>query len=614
MSPSSTTPKEVYTTSNVLLDVVVNAGITHAFVNLGSDHPALLEAFAHRKKYGLPSLEVITSPNEMVALSAAQGYAQVTGKPAAVLVHVDCGTQALAGAVHNVSTCRTPVLIYAGASPYTENGELAGSRNEFIHWLQNAVDQPQILRQYMRHVGEIRSSKNAQQVVLRALQFAESEPKGPTYVWSQREASEEHLDPSSIADVRAAELWSPLELNPLNKKTVSRIADAFIGAKKPLIVTSYLGRNPAAVPELVKFAELLAIPVFQSCLSTVNFPFDHPLHAGIAFGGKNELVEEADLILILDSDVPWLPLFTKPRADAKIFHLDVDPLKERMAFATYPASIRAKVDGALALEQLYDYATSSSHLAAMEPTIKARRADLDEKNKQYIAGLRKAESIEECKNDAMTAPFIVAAYRKLVEEQQLDSLVLNEAISNYPFVWNHIEPKKAGDLLSSGASSLGWALGAAIGSYMAGQAKPEYKKDIHAVFVGDGSFVFGVPSAAYWMARRYDTPFLTVVFNNGGWRSPSLSLLGVHPEGLGAASTAVDLNVSFGGPGPQSDSFNPDYGAIAAAAGGAWCKKVGKASELEEAMREAVRVVREEKRSAVLDCWLPRFLSENEQM
>lgn len=72
----------------------------------------------------------------MVGLSAAQGYAQVCGLPAAVIVHVDCGTQALAGAVHNASTARIPVFIYAGASPYTENGELAGSRNEFIHWLQ----------------------------------------------------------------------------------------------------------------------------------------------------------------------------------------------------------------------------------------------------------------------------------------------------------------------------------------------------------------------------------------------------------------------------------------------------------------------------------------------
>lgn len=80
-------------------------------------------------------------------------YYQASGKPAAVIVHVDCGTQvsilgnvfrfqcqrlrqALAGAVHNVAAARIPVFIYAGASPFTQEGELKGSRNEFIHWLQ----------------------------------------------------------------------------------------------------------------------------------------------------------------------------------------------------------------------------------------------------------------------------------------------------------------------------------------------------------------------------------------------------------------------------------------------------------------------------------------------
>lgn len=80
-------------------------------------------------------------------------------------------------------------------------------------------------------------------------------------------------------------------------------------------------------------------------------------------------------------------------------------------------------------------------------------------------------------------------------------------------------------------------------------------------------------------------------------------MLGVHPNGLGAAGATSDLNVTFG----PADDLNPDYGGIAAAAGGAWCAKVKKASELDKALREAVRQVTEEKRSAVLDCWLTRF-------
>ncbi|EKM48376.1 uncharacterized protein PHACADRAFT_54951, partial [Phanerochaete carnosa HHB-10118-sp] len=82
----------------------------------------------------------------MVALSAAQGFAQVTGVPALVIVHVDCGTQALAGAVHNVDRGRTPVLIFAGMSPFSGQGELKGSKNEWPMWPQDIPDQAAIVR------------------------------------------------------------------------------------------------------------------------------------------------------------------------------------------------------------------------------------------------------------------------------------------------------------------------------------------------------------------------------------------------------------------------------------------------------------------------------------
>lgn len=46
--------------------------------------------------------------------------------------------------------------------------------------------------------------------------------------------------------------------------------------------------------------------------------------------GKNEWLEEADCILILDSDIPWIPLHTRPKKDAQVFHIDVDPLKQNV--------------------------------------------------------------------------------------------------------------------------------------------------------------------------------------------------------------------------------------------------------------------------------------------
>src|SRR5689334_19532061 len=110
----------MHTASAALLDALAHAGVSYLFANFGSDHPAILEAIAGAAATGRRVPELITCPAEMVALSAAHGTALVTGRAQAVLVHVECGTQSLAGAVHNAARARIPVLIFAGASPSTQ--------------------------------------------------------------------------------------------------------------------------------------------------------------------------------------------------------------------------------------------------------------------------------------------------------------------------------------------------------------------------------------------------------------------------------------------------------------------------------------------------------------
>jgi acetolactate synthase-1/2/3 large subunit len=119
-----------YTTATAILEALESAGVSNLFVNLGSDHPALIEAISKRQANGKDKhLRTITAPNEFVGLSAAQGFFQATGRIQAILVHVDCGTLAMAGAIHNVSRARIPVVMIAGTSPITEEGELLGTRN-----------------------------------------------------------------------------------------------------------------------------------------------------------------------------------------------------------------------------------------------------------------------------------------------------------------------------------------------------------------------------------------------------------------------------------------------------------------------------------------------------
>ncbi|KZV92676.1 acetolactate synthase [Exidia glandulosa HHB12029] len=584
------------TTTSVFLKTLIDAGITHAFCNWGSDHPAMLEELARLASTGEPSLKVITCPHESVALSAAQGYYQATRRIAAVLVHVDVGTQSLAGAVHNCARGRAPVLIYAGAAPFTDDGEIHGSRNEFIFWLQDAIDQPAIVRQYMRHTVQIHSGKNVSRVVHRALQFAQSEPQGPVYLWARREIMEEEMDEQTYAKSIVAHRWPSIQACPLPAAAATTIVEALASATCPVIITSNIGRNPASPSLLAELCDLLLVPVVASCPTAPVLPPDHIAFAGVTYGrpppspqpNPLELFNKADVILILDSDVPFAG--SRVPEQARIFHIDVDPLKEGVGTFHAGAEIICRADSALALEQLVSHASQLPSEAL--PQSDARRATLENWRTRRMQALLAAEHLEAPSTNILSVPTVIRALKAAIP-QPGHTLILNEGVSNYPLVWDHLSGFGA-RVITSGGSSLGWGLGASIGARLA--AKPD-DVELVVLVVGDGSFLFGIPAAAFWIAQNYDAPFLTVVLNNGGWRSPKLSMLGVHPSGHGSSAQNAALGVAFA----------TDYSGIAAAAGNAWGKRVSLQAELDEAMAEAVKVVLSERRCAVIDCKLEGF-------
>jgi acetolactate synthase-1/2/3 large subunit len=567
----------MYTASAAMLEALEEAGVAYIFANFGSDHPALIEAIAEARASGRPIPAVVTCPNEMVAMTCAHGYAQLTGRAQAVVVHVDCGTQALGGAVHNAAKARIPVFVFAGLSPATQEGEATGSRNEFIQWIQDVSDQRGIVRPYMKYDNELRNAGNVKQIVHRSLQIAHSDPKGPVYLVGAREVMEAKAErvATDVAD------WPPIAPTPLAEAAVVSIVDAIQKAQRPLIVTSYVGRNPAAVNELVRFCGRLGAGVLESVPSYVNFPHSDPLYQGNHWNHpfQNRALKDADFILVVDSDVPWIPTVSKPSPGAAIAIIDVDPLKQSTPLFSIKARQCYRADAATAFAQL------NARLDRIEID-----ADAAERRRRHYAGRhreRKAElaRIEAPGQDALTPEYLTACVRRQVEP---DAIVLNEGITNYPAICDHMARERPGTMFASGGGSLGWTGGAAIGMKL---AAPD--KTIVAL-TGDGSYMFSAPSAVHWMARRYRTPFLQVIYNNRGWKAPKFSALAIHPNGF--ASRAEDLDLSFDPP--------PDYSGLAAAAGGAFARIVKRPQDVEAAIAEGLRAVREEQRCAVIDVWL----------
>ncbi len=569
-----------YTSSTAFLEALAESGVRYIFANLGSDHPGLIEALAQVNAEGRAAEfpRIIVCPHETVALSAAHAYAMVTGEPQAVIVHVDAGTLNLGG-VSNAMRGRVPVFVFAGAAPYTQEGELPGGRNEFIHWIQDVRDQRGILRNYVKYDNEIRTGRNVKHLVHRALQIARSEPAGPVYLTSPREVMEEQVEPYTVdrAD------FEPVAPMALTDAVAAEIATALAQARRPLIVTSYLGRDPAAVPKLVELSELLAIPVLESMAYHVNFPADHKLHAGFQYHtvAPNPVLAQADVILVIDSDVPWIPAVNRPSAEAAIYYLDVDPLKPQMSMWHVPARRFAAASSRLAVEQITSFVRDN---ILIDAAVEVRRIEVMEASQARRAAL---DALEQPGSDGViTAQYLTACVRRLLADE--DALVLTEVVTNSKTVADHLRPNRPGSVIHHGGGSLGWAGGAAVGAKLAAPDRTV------VCLVGDGSFLFGVPSSAQWVARRYGTPALTVIYDNRGWAAPRFSTLQVHPDG--AAAKADDFHVSFE---PEAD-----LPGVARAAGGAYGVTVSDPGELPGVLKDALAVVHGG-RSAVVSVHLP---------
>ncbi|KAL7276820.1 hypothetical protein RUND412_000161 [Rhizina undulata] len=585
----------MYTTSFAFFEALWEAGVSHCFVNLGSDHPGMIEAMVKGQRETPDRFpKIITCPNEMVALSAAHGMALTTGHPQAVIVHVDVGTQGLGAAVHNASCGRVPVLIFAGLSPFTLEGELRGSRTEFIHWTQDVPDQRAILSQYCRYTGEIKTGKNVKQIVNRALQFAMSDPTGPVYLMGAREVMEEEIEPYFLDQG----VWGPIEAGALPEGAAERIVDAVLDASEPLIIVGYSGRKWESVGELVKFADAVpGVRVLDTLGSDMCFPANHRSAIGMTYG-VHERIKTADFILVLDCDIPWIPTICKPSPTAKIFHIDIDPLKQQMTVFYIPALARYRADATTALEQLNEYIASKKSSLSLDLS---KNIILETEHAARMQRLEDAAAPLE--DGRVSCAHLIRSVRNAIPE---DSVVLVEAVTQTATVLDQLRSVLPGSILNSGGGGLGWFGGAACGAKLGLDNGVSNSGKFVAAIVGDGTFLFSVPASVYWISRRYGIPFLTVVLNNKGnesaedgigWNAPLKSVKLIHPNGYAATATNEECNISF--------APSPDYTGIAKASAGGdlWAGIVKTGEELAVKLVQAVEAVKGGQ-SAVLEVYI----------
>jgi acetolactate synthase I/II/III large subunit len=511
---SQTEPK--HTGAHYFLEGLTELGIDYVFSNLGTDHVSIIEELARWDQEGRPHPEMLLCPHENVAIHMAAGYAAVSGRGQAVMVHVDAGTANAAMGMHNMFRGRLPVMLIAGKAPFTLRGELPGSRDNYVHFVQDPFDIASLVRPYVKWEYSLPSGLIAREVMRRGHSVMQSDPQGPVYLTLPREVLAEPVSPVP-GPAYDSERYGPVLAGGIDEERAQAIAGQLMAAGQPVAAASYLGRKADAVAALEDLAMLCGIQVFEFSPSHMCIPRSSPCFAGFDPG---KVLGGADFGLLLDVDVPWLPKFVQPGSATRWTHIDVDPIKKDFPMWGFATDMRVQADCATVLRQVAKIVRARAD-EGFHARVAARIAGWAAAGSERTAAVSRAAK-DKGSPGAISAAYVCAALGAAISPEDI---VINEAIRNSPAVLNQIPRSKPLTLLCGAGGGLGYSGGMALGAKL---ANPNVRV---LQIVGDGGFHFSTPTSVYSTAQRYGLPIFTVVLDNGGWQAVKEAVLRVYPAG-----------------------------------------------------------------------------------
>lgn len=550
------------TVAESYLSLLKSRGVDWLFANAGTDFAPIIEGLTRGNTVGLDMPEAVAITHENVAVGMAHGFYLVTGRPQAVMFHVNVGTaNALMGLI-NAARDNVPMFFTSGRTPITEGGR-TGSRDLPIHWGQEMFDQAGMLREVVKWDYELRYGEQVEAIVDRALAIAMSEPKGPVYLSLPREVLAEPSAGSPTS--KTTRMPAPVTPSP-NSDAIEQASTMLSKAERPLII---IGRGSAETFEpLGSLAEKLAVPVVHFWASRLGMASDHPFHAGFDVTGW---IEEADVILTLDAMVPWIPSRHQPPADCQIIQLGPDPYFSDLPMRTYPATLAIQGDPSQALRDILE------RVKAPASATKLRKSAVSLRIKD--ANDAKLEMAKAGKTTPMTTAWI----SHCLDQAKPDDAILVSELGALP---QFMTLKRPDSLLShSLAGGLGWGVPAALGAKLAAPDR------LVIAAVGDGSYMFANPVACHQVAEALDIPLLTLVFNNEVWNAVRKSTLAVYPVGHASRANRMPLS---------SLTPSPAYEKIVEASNG-YGERIDDPEALPDALERAIQMVLQDRHQVLLN-------------
>ena len=543
-----------------LLDGLSLSGIQYMFANAGTDFPPIIEALARRDPSAAPV--ALTIPHETAAVAMAHGAYLVTGRAQAVMVHVNVGLANSVMGVINAASDNIPMLVMSGRTPISERGR-KGARMTPIQYGQEMFDQTSLVRDLVKYSYEMRYPEQGKQLVMRAMSLATSEPQGPVYLSLPKEPLSEIVP--EITQTHHPMPPSATKILP-DPEAIIKLARLLETASNPVIICQRGDTEGRLSRALSTLAAKHGIAVFEPFLLRNVLPSNDPALQGYHASGPSD----ADLIIVLDSDTPWIEATNAPGPETIVVHIGPDPHFARMpvrGFRTDLAISSDSVEAILAVDR---------EARAPSAALKRSKALAQSATQRRDAAQVKAKAGD---TNPMSAEWISHCVSEIMDEEAV-------AFSELGLLPAYMTLKGPNRLFNNvHAGGLGWAMPAALGAQL---MRPDR---LTIACMGDGSYMFANPVACHQIAEALRLPILTIIKNNAMWNAVRRSVVNGYPDGSAAMSNTVPLT---------SLEPLPDFAAIARASR-AHAERIEDGRELPAALQRAVGIIRTEKRQVLLD-------------
>jgi acetolactate synthase-1/2/3 large subunit len=460
-------------TAQLLVRCLENENVQYVFGLPGEENLHVLEAL---KESGI---QFITTRHEQGAAFMADVYGRLTGKAGVCLSTLGPGATNLMTGVADANLDRAPLVAITGQ---------VGTDRMHIESHQY-LDLVSMFSPVTKWNTQIVRPSNTAEIVRKAFKIAQTEKPGAV-----------HIDlPENIAAMAAP--GKPLAPDHREKvyasyKSIERAATAISQSKNPIILVGNGAIRAHASDALTVFATQLNIPAANTFMGKGVIPYTHPLALWTVGLQQRDYIscgfDNTDLVIAVGYDlVEYSPKRWNPDGTIPIIHINATPAEVDSSYIPI-----AEVVGDIS-DSLGEILKRADRTGKADPHALELRADI------------RADYEEHANDDG----FPIKPQKLIYDLRQVmgpEDIVISDVGAHKMWMARHYHCDRPNTcLISNGFAAMGIAIPGAIAAKL---VAPDRK--VVAV-TGDGGFMMNCQELE--TALRVKTPFVTIIFNDGGY-------------------------------------------------------------------------------------------------